>query len=1652
MGYILAIYSNQAYQELHLPAIDNSDYTVTLGKGEYALREEVNLLLEVLEGIWSIRPSAQYRVRVESGEGVGVPFRHGLTMKLFTQRGETVALFVLETEQVLRAGKKLLVKGDCVRIGSGEDCDIRISSGVVSKLHAELIWRGRECFVRDSSVNGTYRNNRKVSGQEKLAFGDVLNVYGVSLVVLGKVLALTTRTGEVEVSPRRLEPLSRAALEGPPHSHQSTPTERIVRISPRAIPKLYEEAVTIEPVPARRTEDRKPAWMSVLPSVTMVLPMILGYSLYGVGRMKIGLVIAVGSAVMGLIWASINLWYDRKRQREAEQQRLSRYGAYLIRCADNIRSQYNHNQRVLRELYPDVRVCSQYTEDSVQIWNRSPKHSDFLFVRLGLGDLPFPVQIRVPEKDFSLQDDELAERPGKIARSYRTMHEVPLGVSLTEHAVVGVLSGRDAEKREELARIVMGQIVANHCYTDVKIGVLFRGGSGGGEQWTFARWFPHIWNQDRTMRYIASEQDGMNEMLYALVQILRTRAEALEEGRSAVKRFLPHYVLFVEHPALLEQQMISKYIYERGRELGITAVILADTYEHIPGQCSFVIEWSERFQGSYQVGERGNDRQSIHFDRMSLRRSAYLARTMSSMRVNQVEYSSDLPSVLTFFDMLGVKSPEELNVVNRWRKSRTYESLKALIGVKAGKQPCCLDINERFHGPHGLVAGTTGSGKSETLQTYILSLSINFSPLDVGFFIIDFKGGGMVNLFSKLPHLMGKITNLSGSQIRRAMVSMKSENDRRERLFQEFGVNHIDQYTRLLKNHEATEPMPHLLIIIDEFAELKREQPEFMSELISIAQVGRSQGIHLILATQKPSGAVDGNIWSNSRFKLCLRVADKQDSADMLHRPDAAYLTQAGRCYLQVGNNEIYELFQSGWSGAPYRVGGGENRNNAVMLNLLGQDTVESTRLKMEEKRAHQMQWLTEVVLAWRSVRQEPSAGEDDSEEDLEDPRSVTCRCVALLNRQEECYPAGPVSLRRMEELLSCLSALDRGAEAEETAAALLSFYQETERKLPMPEEKTQLRVTVDYLERLAEEYGFTAQRALWLPPLPEQLALEQLEGFAAQTFDGRSWRKHSGEFRLSAAVGLVDDPENQLQFPLRINLAKKGHLAVVGGVTSGKSTFLQTILFSLLSTYSPQELNVYAIDFSAQMLTPFEHAPHCGGVVLEGEEDKLSKLLRFLRGELSRRKQRIRGGSFGQYLSLHGPVLPAILLALDGYSNFQEKTERQYEDVLQELARTGESYGIFLMISCAGYGAAELGNRIADNMRQSITLEMSDKYHYADALRVSRFDVIPEPNIKGRGLALVDGQVLEYQTALACQADNDYSRSQEIVRVCEQMRQVWTGVRAQPIPVIPDKPTWQQFSQLQSYEELVHEGRYLPAAYRQEDASLWSVDLDRTLCFLILGTERSGKSVLMRNLACAARDAGGKLVFIDTEGGGEKATAQMTGARYLAQPEELREYVRELVLLTNQRAVKRRELRQSGLESEEVSREMRGAYPAQFCFIADLCAFLDTVYGVQGDIGRMNGQIENIFAKAGQMNVYFFAALNLSSLPRTADKVAWLNFIQDRKGVLLGTALNRQTVFSAQNIRFSEQGKDLRRGTGYAVCQEDSREMELIVIPDNRG
>ena len=398
------------------------------------------------------------------------------------------------------------------------------------------------------------------------------------------------------------------------------------------------------------------------------------------------------------------------------------------------------------------------------------------------------------------------------------------------------------------------------------------------------------------------------------------------------------FVIFAFDSAGVKSHPLSQFM-ENANELGTTFVFFDRDQALLPLHCSELIRLSSDNEGSWIKTEDEKTKRIFRFSPLSDTTARRVAIRLAPVYCEEVSLESSLTKSISLFELLGIYSAEDLDLSARWASSAVDRSMAAPLGVKTKNEVVSLDLHDKAHGPHGLVAGTTGSGKSEILQSYVLSMATLFHPYEVSFVIIDFKGGGMANQFKNLPHLVGTITNIDGKEIDRSLRSIKAELLKRQECFAEAGVNHIDKYIRLYKNGEVTKPLPHLIVIVDEFAELKAEQPEFMKELISAARIGRSLGVHLILATQKPAGQVNEQIWSNSRFKLCLKVQTKEDSNEVLKSPLAAEIREPGRAYLQVGNNEIFDLFQSGYSGAPEKSGEGSRQKSYQVssVDLAGQ-------------------------------------------------------------------------------------------------------------------------------------------------------------------------------------------------------------------------------------------------------------------------------------------------------------------------------------------------------------------------------------------------------------------------------------------------------------------------------------------------------------------------------------------------------------------------------------------------------------------------------------------------------------------------------------------------------------------------------------------
>ena len=1649
----LMLYHLSIYRELTLGGANNVDHWLSLDAQEYELQHGIRLHLDIAKHNWTVYATPQYRVLNEAGENLAAyRLKNGTIARIVTGCGEKLTLIMVDHGNTLPVSKKFALGGiNRVSIGSGNDNDISYAfQELISKNHCELLRQSSGLCVVDHSTNSTYCNGRKVRGTQLLRFGDQLQIFGLLLVYLGSVLCLLTRGGEARINAALLPELQRAAdriVNVPQPNH---PAELFINRSPRALPEICRDTVVIEPVPDAHFAKQRPLLLTIGPSMTMALPMLLGclLAIYGMRAsgsggsafMYTGLITAVGSAVLGVTWALVNLRQSQKEEYAAERSRVSAYSNYLLQQAALLRTKYAQNAQALAQTYPPAAALCGYTASTPQLWNRNPNHNDFLFQRLGLGDIPFQMPIEIPKEKFTLTTDPLQEKSRELKSEFSFLHDAPVGVDLLAESLIGVVGGPGKAGARPVVYALLAGIAANNCYTDVKIALVCANSNRQTtRQWSFIQWLPHVWNENRTTRYLACGKTEAGDVFFDLCNILRSRVPDKDTATTTRPQPHPHYVLVVEDPALLDGELIAKYVYAKDPALGLTTVLLSDACQNLPNSCEFIIENDSFFSGYFHTLE--DDRQAVRFDAVSTGQMEQLAHGLTALRVQELESGAEIPEHLEFLEMFGVHAMEELGITDRWRKSRTYTTMRVPIGRKAGSALCYLDIHEKFHGPHGLIAGTTGSGKSETLQTYILSLALNFSPEDVGFFIIDFKGGGMANLFRDLPHMLGQISNLSGNQVRRAMISIKSENRRRQRIFNEYGVNSINQYTRLYKNGESKQPVPHLFIIIDEFAELKREEPDFMRELISVAQVGRSLGVHLILATQKPSGTVDDNIWSNSKFRLCLRVQDRQDSNDMLHKPDAAFITQAGRCFLQVGNDEIYEQFQSAWSGAVYDANSGDGHaSTAILLTRTGKAGITGSRARLRRREREHLTWLTAVA---QEVLRKVPAGPDANDEEQ------TGLLIGHLLRRPLLRQAGLADNSTTRRALgSFLELWPAGcAEALPAAEAIFRKSETLNLALPFPAEKTQLDALVGYLSQLAQAEHIHTGLKLWMPVLPTMLELRGLAGWQGHCFAAGQYPAMPDAWELQTPLGLLDDPENQMQQPLCADFAAGGHIAVCGSVFSGKSTLLQTLVYGLIMRYTPAWVNLYLLDFSSHMLSVFDGDPHIGAVLDESAPAQLGNFMCMLDNLMQDRKKLLKGGNYSQYVRVHGVALPSVVIVIDNYTSFAEKTENRYEAILLRAAREGVGFGVFLVLSGAEFGMSAIPNRIAENLKTVFCLSQPDKFKYMEILRCTGLAVQPEKGVAGRGLAVQQNGPLEFQTALAVTAEDDYARGRLLAAECAQIRAAWDGPAARPVPCIPAQPTFSALQTETDYAALRDDPACLPIGYYQENAALYSINLPQTYCYSIVGRERSGRANTIKLIMQAAADKGAQLTVFEKDAARILPLAEKLGARYLSTDAALFHYWQELTPEFVRRNKRKKALENAGRTEAEIFEQMREE-PLLCFFIPDLLSYLTAIYKPEPGAGEMRGFMETIFQNGALHNIYFFACFRPDDNAALGAWQAFRLYTAKRSGVLLGGNPAAQRVFSFQNLPYAQLSKPLAKGIGLAANPTDDTQAEYVVIP----
>ncbi len=842
-------------------------------------------------------------------------------------------------------------------VGKNNTCNMCYNNSLIKDIHAKFHKENDAWYIESVEGSIIYVNDY-LTTKKKLLTGDTIFINGLKIIWNSSFIRVNNPTGlsikgfvlyKNEVDNKAFEPeneLLSVDLYDP--SEYYYPKLLINN-------KISDEEVVLTPPPGSNKTEELPFILTLGSSITMLGSsfMMTYMVIYNLSKDKSSLatmipqIVTCATMIIGsILMPKIISSYNKRKNKKQEKKRIEKYTKYLEEKKKKVDEIINSEEVIMNENYPSSMECKTFITNNkisnIKFWSRNVKDESFCCLRLGFGNIPSKLKVGIPERDFVMESDELEDKMYAIGEASKTLHNVPITIDLKTSNKLGIMFKTD-HKWDYINSLLL-QIITLHSPFDVKV-VIFTNNKDES-RWDYMRYVPHMWSDNKQTRFFATtidEVQSVSEYLANEYKNRRTNVQAKNDDSLEVKaeeenynkdetykKYQPYYIVIDDNYSVSKNSKITSLLSETATNFGFSYIGIGEQLKDFPSDCSTFIEINDEKGNILTKNMNMNDMKTFTNEFIPDLDMREIASQIANVPINVKDGDSQLPLSLPFLEMMDVSRIEQLNILSRWKMNSPVTSLATTVGVHTNGDKFKLDLHEKAHGPHGLIAGMTGSGKSEFIITYILSMIINYHPYEVQFVLIDYKGGGLAGAFEnkeqgyKIPHLVGTITNLDTAEMNRTLVSIQSECRRRQMIFNEvrdkLGESTIDiyKYQRLYREGVIKEPMAHLFIISDEFAELKASQPEFMSQLIQVARIGRSLGIHLVLATQKPSGVVNDQIWSNSKFKVCLKVQDRSDSQEMLKKPDAASLKEVGRFYLQVGYDDYFDIGQSGWSGAKY--------------------------------------------------------------------------------------------------------------------------------------------------------------------------------------------------------------------------------------------------------------------------------------------------------------------------------------------------------------------------------------------------------------------------------------------------------------------------------------------------------------------------------------------------------------------------------------------------------------------------------------------------------------------------------------------------------------------------------------------------------------
>jgi S-DNA-T family DNA segregation ATPase FtsK/SpoIIIE len=799
------------------------------------------------------------------------------------------------------AGRRFQLPAGNQTIGRGVGCDLRLTDTLVSRRHVRLFLAPGTAEILDlGSANGITLNEELVTRGSWLP-GDRLR--------LGDTVLGVEFTGT-------------PAATGPAHA-ATTAFNR----SPVITGSYPGQELETPELP----EAERPPRFQLLP---LLAPVLLGGVLFAVTKSAASLIFIALSPMM-MVANVVEGRMSTSRGAKGSMAALRRELAELGATADAAQAA---EWRARNAEHPPAAMCLAAAEErSPLLWSRRPGAPRFLDVRVGAATLDTRLRFET-RRDRRALPAARAELDNLVAR-YRTIRDVPFTLSLAEHGAIGIAG--DPVGALGAARAVLAQLAALHSPAEV----VLAGFCGGrpADDWDWLKWLPHTSSPHSPLTgpHLVTGPESA-PLLAQLEDLVRSRNAEAQGGtgaygtgtlgmagaqgaaRRAADTGAAVLVLIDSRTPGDRARLVE--LSRAGRAAGVYCVWLAQRAEHLPAACTAYLD--VRQDGMVSVGDSLTSTSSagIAAEGVDPATAAKFARAMAPLvdAGAVVADDSDLPRTVPWLELNDPRIADDpAAVIERWQESRSIltgpaappggpgrpGTLRAIVGT-AADGPHALDL--RLHGPHALVGGTTGSGKSELLQTWILAMAAAHSPQRVTFLLVDYKGGSAFRECVQLPHTVGLVTDLSRHLVKRALRSLGAELTYREHLFADRRVKDLQE---LEKAGDPQTP-PSLVIVVDEFAALVHEVPEFVDGVVNVAQRGRSLGLHLVLATQRPTGVIRDNLRANTNLRLALRMADEADSADVLGSPAAAHFDPAlpGRAVSKTGPGRLVP-FQAGYVG-----------------------------------------------------------------------------------------------------------------------------------------------------------------------------------------------------------------------------------------------------------------------------------------------------------------------------------------------------------------------------------------------------------------------------------------------------------------------------------------------------------------------------------------------------------------------------------------------------------------------------------------------------------------------------------------------------------------------------------------------------------------